>query len=94
MSRDSDRSARGEQDDNHPDVQGREERDGDDKPDLPRLMAEDAHPGEGAEGQRGRAGSPKRVVLPDGWLNSRTSEGVDYSELVEAERQGLGGDGG
>ena len=52
------------------------------------------YPGEGAEGQRGRAGSPKRVVLPDGWLKSRTSEGVDYSELVEAERQGLGGDGG
>jgi tRNA-dihydrouridine synthase len=52
------------------------------------------YPGEGAEGQRGRAGSPKRVALPDGWLTSRTSEGVDYSELVEAERQGLGGDGG
>ncbi|MCA0346591.1 MAG: tRNA dihydrouridine synthase DusB [Actinobacteria bacterium] len=52
------------------------------------------YPGQGAEGQRGRAGSPKRVVLPDGWLKSRTSEGVDYSELVEAERQGLGGDGG
>lgn len=52
------------------------------------------YPGEGAEGQRGRAGSPKRVVLPDGWLNSRTSDGVDFSELVEAERQGLGGDGG
>ena len=27
-------------------------------------------------------------------IKSRTSEGVDYSELVEAERQGLGGDGG
>jgi len=52
------------------------------------------YPGEGAEGQRGRAGSPKRVVLPDGWLDSRDSAGVDYSELVEAERQGLGGDGG
>lgn len=52
------------------------------------------YPGEGAEGQRGRAGSPKRVVLPDGWLNSRSSEGVDFSELVEAERQGLGVDGG
>ncbi len=52
------------------------------------------YPGEGAEGQRGRAGSPKRVVLPDGWLSSRSSSGVDYSELVEAERQGLGVDGG
>lgn len=52
------------------------------------------YPGEGAEGQRGRAGSPKRVVLPNGWLNSRTSEGVDYSDMVEAERLGLGVDGG
>lgn len=52
------------------------------------------YPGEGAEGQRGRAGSPKRVVLPDGWLKSRSSDGVDFSELVEAERQGLGVDGG
>lgn len=52
------------------------------------------YPGEGAEGQRGRAGSPKRVVLPDGWLKSRDSAGLDFSELVEAERQGLGVDGG
>ena len=28
-------------------------------------------PGEPAEGQRGRAGSERRVVLPDGWLASR-----------------------
>lgn len=52
------------------------------------------YPGVGAEGQRGRAGSPKRVVLPDGWLKSRDSAGLDFSELVEAERQGLGVDGG
>lgn len=52
------------------------------------------YPGAGAEGQRGRAGAPKRVVLPDGWLSSRSSLGIDYSELVEAERQGLGVDGG
>ncbi len=58
------------------------------------MDAEMPYPGEGAEGQRGRAGSPKRVVLPDGWLKSRSSSGVDYSELMEAERQGLGVDGG
>ncbi len=52
------------------------------------------YPGEGAEGQRGRAGSPKRVVLPDGWLNSRTSEGMDLADLVESEREGHGVDGG
>ncbi len=58
------------------------------------MDAEMPYPGDGAEGQRGRAGSPKRVVLPDGWLKSRSSSGVDYSELMEAERQGLGVDGG
>ncbi len=52
------------------------------------------YPGEGAEGQRGRAGAAKRVVLPEGWLNSRSSDGMDFSELLEAERQGLGVDGG
>lgn len=52
------------------------------------------YPGVGAEGQRGRAGSPKRVVLPDGWLNSRTSDGVDLAALAEAEQAGLGVDGG
>lgn len=52
------------------------------------------YPGEGAEGQRGRAGSPKRVVLPDGWLNNRETAGLDLSEMVEAERLGHGVDGG
>ena len=49
------------------------------------------YPGEGAEGPRGRAGSPKRTVLPDGWLNSRTTDGIDYAELAEAERDDSGG---
>ncbi|WP_449277349.1 tRNA dihydrouridine synthase DusB [Leucobacter sp. GX24907] len=52
------------------------------------------YPGEGAEGQRGRAGSPKRVVLPDGWLDSRESAGIDFGDLIEAERSGIGVDGG
>jgi nifR3 family TIM-barrel protein len=52
------------------------------------------YPGEGAEGQRGRAGSPKRVALPDRWLESRSTRHLDLSELVEAERQGHGVDGG
>lgn len=58
------------------------------------LDATMPYPGEGAEGQRGRAGSPKRVVLPAGWLDSRLSDGIDYGELIEAEHQGLGVDGG
>lgn len=49
------------------------------------------YPGEGAEGPRGRAGSPKRPVLPQGWLDSRTSESIDFDELAEAERDDSGG---
>lgn len=49
------------------------------------------YPGEGAEGPRGRAGSPKRPVLPDGWLESRSTAGIDYAELAEAERDDSGG---
>lgn len=49
------------------------------------------YPGEGAEGPRGRAGSPKRPVLPQGWLESRTSDSIDYAELAEAERDDSGG---
>jgi nifR3 family TIM-barrel protein len=40
-------------------------------------------PGDAAEGQRGRAGSPRVVALPDGWLDSQ--------ELSEAHRQAVAG---
>ncbi len=49
------------------------------------------YPGEEAEGPRGRAGTPKRPVLPDGWLASRASDGIDFGELAEAERDDGGG---
>ncbi|UBH06174.1 tRNA dihydrouridine synthase DusB [Leucobacter sp. Psy1] len=49
------------------------------------------YPGEGAEGPRGRAGSPKRTVLPQGWLDSRESGTIDFAELAEAERDDSGG---
>ena len=55
------------------------------------MDADLPYPGEGAEGQRGRAGSPKRVHLPDGWLASRESGSIDYAELAEAERDDSGG---
>lgn len=55
------------------------------------LDADMPYPEDGAEGQRGRAGSPKRVVLPDGWLNSRTSDTIDFAELALAERDDSGG---
>ena len=49
------------------------------------------YPGEGAEGPRGRAGTPKRPVLPERWLDSRTSEHIDFGQLAEAERDDSGG---
>ena len=55
------------------------------------MDAEMPYPGEGAEGPRGRAGSPKRPVLPHGWLDSRSSEQIDFGELAEAERDDSGG---
>lgn len=38
---------------------------------LDQLDLELPYPGADAEGQRGRAGNPKRTHLPDGWLDSR-----------------------
>lgn len=58
------------------------------------MDAEMPYPGMGAEGQRGRAGSPKRVALPDGWLNDRTSAESDRAALALAESVTGGGDGG
>jgi len=48
------------------------------------------YPGAGAEGQRGRAGSPKRTVLPEGWLDSREI-GVHAGTLTESEADTSGG---
>ncbi|MFV0372656.1 tRNA dihydrouridine synthase DusB [Microbacterium sp.] len=49
------------------------------------------YPGAAAEGQRGRAGSPKRTALPQGWLDSRDL-GEDAScALAEAELDHSGG---
>ena len=52
---------------------------------------EDApYPGAAAEGQRGRAGSPKRTALPDGWLDSRVigAETGDMMRGAEIENSG------
>jgi nifR3 family TIM-barrel protein len=49
-------------------------------------------PGEPAEGQRGRAGTPQpRVALPDGWLASRELDGAMRSALRQAELSVSGG---
>ncbi|MCM3659024.1 tRNA dihydrouridine synthase DusB [Agromyces mediolanus] len=49
------------------------------------------YPGEGAEGPRGRAGTPKNPALPDGWLASQELAGHDRVTLVDAELDTSGG---
>jgi len=49
------------------------------------------YPGEDAEGPRGRAGHPKRTVLPEGWLDSRELASKHRSELSEGEADTTGG---
>ncbi|BDZ66269.1 tRNA dihydrouridine synthase DusB [Agromyces mangrovi Wang et al. 2018] len=58
---------------------------------LGTLDADTPYPGEGAEGPRGRAGTPKRPALPDGWLDSRELVGDDRARLVDAELDTSGG---
>jgi tRNA-dihydrouridine synthase len=49
------------------------------------------YPGAAAEGQRGRAGTPKRPALPDGWLDSRELGAEASCALAEAELDNSGG---
>jgi nifR3 family TIM-barrel protein len=58
---------------------------------LAELDATQPWPGEPAEGQRGRAGSPQRVALPEGWLDSRRLEGAAAQMIREAELSVSGG---
>ncbi|WP_121031715.1 tRNA dihydrouridine synthase DusB [Terracoccus luteus] len=48
-------------------------------------------PGEAAEGQRGRAGSPRSVALPDRWLESRELSPEHQRVIAEAELPVSGG---
>ncbi|MFC8923717.1 tRNA dihydrouridine synthase DusB [Cellulosimicrobium sp. NPDC057127] len=58
---------------------------------LDALDLDAPYPGEPAEGQRGRAGSPKTPHLPYGWLDSRELEGEFAERLREAELDVSGG---
>lgn len=49
------------------------------------------YPGAAAEGQRGRAGSPRRPALPQGWLDSRDLGADAAGTLAEAELDHSGG---
>jgi nifR3 family TIM-barrel protein len=50
-----------------------------------------SYPGKDAEGQRGRAGTPKNPSLPYGWLDSRELQETHRAELAEAELSHSGG---
>lgn len=58
---------------------------------LATLDADAPYPGAAAEGQRGRAGTPKRPALPENWLDSRDLGEQASSALAEAELDHSGG---
>jgi nifR3 family TIM-barrel protein len=58
---------------------------------LAQLDREQPYPGADAEGQRGRAGTPKSPSLPQGWLDSRELQETHRAELTEAELSHSGG---
>jgi hypothetical protein len=48
-------------------------------------------PGDAADGQRGRAGSPRQVALPDRWLESRELDDDAREAVAQAELSVSGG---
>jgi len=58
---------------------------------LAQLDWSQPYPGPDAEGQRGRAGTPKNPALPDRWLDSRELQETHRAELTEAELHHSGG---
>lgn len=58
---------------------------------LGELDRTQPYPGADAEGQRGRAGSPKKPSLPDGWLASREVSDEGRQELIDTESNHSGG---
>jgi nifR3 family TIM-barrel protein len=58
---------------------------------LGELDRDAPYPGASAEGQRGRAGTPKKPSLPDRWLESRELTGASRAEVAAAELHHSGG---
>ena len=58
---------------------------------LGQLDHDAPYPGADAEGQRGRAGTPKNPSLPQGWLDSRELQETHRAELQQAELDTSGG---
>ena len=54
-------------------------------------LADTPWPGVGAEGPRGRAGSPRRAALPQGWLDSPLMNAEERCEIAAAELDVSGG---
>ena len=55
------------------------------------LDPEYPYPGAGAEGPRGRAGTPKKTALPEHWLESRELASSERVNLIEGEGDTSGG---
>ena len=58
---------------------------------LATLDLDAPYPGAAAEGQRGRAGTPKRPALPERWLESRDVDAAESSAIAAAEMENSGG---
>ena len=58
---------------------------------LAKLDRAQPYPGAEAEGQRGRAGAPKRPTLPYGWLDSRELQETDVADMLDGEVHNSGG---
>ncbi|WP_338021677.1 tRNA dihydrouridine synthase DusB [Arthrobacter roseus] len=58
---------------------------------LDELDPDAPYPGADAEGPRGRAGTPKRTALPEGWLNERRLNDVQKAGISAAELDVSGG---
>ena len=58
---------------------------------LGTLDGDQPYPGEGAEGPRGRAGTPKKTALPEHWLDSQELAGAERVNLTEGEGDTSGG---
>lgn len=58
---------------------------------LNTLDLSSPYPGADAEGPRGRAGTPKRTALPEGWLASRDVSPEQQTLIAAAEVENSGG---
>ena len=58
---------------------------------LGELDLDATYPGEGAEGPRGRGGTPKQPHLPENWLESEDLSEVERGALHLAEVESNGG---